>query len=103
MIQHELESQLASRFPDSTILVENESYMHSVPKGSETHFKVVVVSEEFEGKSLLARHRLVNETLSNQIARIRAMAVHAFTPSEFARRESSELASPNCMGGSKIR
>ena len=25
----------------------NESYMHNVPKGSETHFKVVVVSPEF--------------------------------------------------------
>ena len=27
--------------------VINESYMHNVPKGSETHFKVVVVSEQF--------------------------------------------------------
>lgn len=31
----------------------NESYMHNVPKGSETHFKVVIVSPEFQGKPLI--------------------------------------------------
>lgn len=33
--------------------VINESYMHNVPKGSETHFKVVVVSDKFEGLPLI--------------------------------------------------
>ena len=33
--------------------VMNESYMHNVPKGSETHFKVVVVSPKFEGQPLI--------------------------------------------------
>lgn len=33
--------------------VINESYMHNVPKGSETHFKVVVVSEKFDGLPLI--------------------------------------------------
>ena len=33
--------------------LRNESYMHNVPKGSETHFKVVVVSAQFEGKPLI--------------------------------------------------
>lgn len=31
----------------------NESYMHNVPPGSETHFKVVVVSEKFHNMSLI--------------------------------------------------
>lgn len=31
----------------------NESYMHNVPKGSETHFKVVVVSEKFNNQPLI--------------------------------------------------
>ena len=33
--------------------VINESYMHNVPKGSESHFKVIVVSKEFENVSLI--------------------------------------------------
>lgn len=43
--------------------VINESHMHSVPKGAETHFKVVVVSDQFDGLSLLQRHREVNTVL----------------------------------------
>lgn len=31
----------------------NESYMHNVPKGSETHFKVVIVSERFNNQPLI--------------------------------------------------
>jgi hypothetical protein len=31
----------------------NESYMHNVPSGSETHFKVVVVSDKFHNMSLI--------------------------------------------------
>lgn len=33
--------------------VINDSYLHSVPENSETHFKVIIVSEQFSGKSLL--------------------------------------------------
>lgn len=31
----------------------NESFMHNVPPGSETHFKVLVVSEAFDGLPLI--------------------------------------------------
>lgn len=33
--------------------VINESYMHNVPKGSESHFKVLVVSEQFRELALI--------------------------------------------------
>lgn len=39
--------------------LRNESFMHNVPKGSETHFKVVVVSSQFEGKPLI-QVKLIN-------------------------------------------
>lgn len=45
--------------------VVNESYMHNVPKGAETHFKVLVVSEKFESLPLIkvriARYRVFVE------------------------------------------
>ena len=48
----------------------NESYMHNVPKGSETHFKVIIVSEKFkEMKNLIQRHRAVNDTLAEELSR----------------------------------
>ena len=47
--------------------VINESFMHNVPRGSETHFKVVVVSNRFDQESLLKRHRLINEVLQEEL------------------------------------
>ena len=78
--------------------VLNESHMHSVPKNSETHFKVVVVSEQFEGKRLLARHRAINGLLADELAGgVHALALHTFTPSEWQARKGA-LESPNCRG-----
>lgn len=48
--------------------VINESNMHNVPKGSESHFKVVVVSMDFENLSLIKRHRMVNDVLKDELA-----------------------------------
>jgi len=42
----------------------NESNKHNVPANSETHFKVVVVSEAFAQQSLVQRHRAVNKLLA---------------------------------------
>ena len=48
-VQQQIEQQLQERFQPSQLEVVNESHMHSVPPNSETHFKVLVVSEAFEG------------------------------------------------------
>ena len=43
--------------------VVNESYKHNDPKGAESHFAVFVVSGSFDGRNVLARHRLVSGEL----------------------------------------
>ena len=45
--------KLTNQFSPLHLDILNESYMHNVPKGSETHFKVVVVSSQFENTPLL--------------------------------------------------
>ena len=49
-VQQHIERKLAEALAPFSLTVENESYMHSVPPNSETHFKVVVASAVFEGK-----------------------------------------------------
>lgn len=80
--------------------VENESHMHNVPPGSESHFKIVAVSEAFNGKMLIARHRLINKLLEDELQVIHALALHTMTPEEWAEKGAAP-ASPPCMGGSK--
>lgn len=52
-IELSIRKKLIDSLNPSYIKVINESYMHNVPKGSETHFKVIVVSDVFKDKPLL--------------------------------------------------
>lgn len=80
--------------------VENESYMHNVPAGSESHFKILVVSDQFDGQMLIKRHRLLNSILSEELTQIHAMALHTMTPDEWAEKGAAPT-SPPCEGGGK--
>ena len=81
--------------------VINESDNHNVPPGSESHFKIVVVSDDFEGKPLIARHRVLNKLLAEELhGPIHALALHTMTPAEWAEAAGAP-ASPPCMGGGK--
>ncbi|KAG4068317.1 hypothetical protein HA402_007837 [Bradysia odoriphaga] len=80
--------------------VVNESYMHNVPKGSETHFKVLVVSEKFQDLSLLKRHRLINDLVKTKLQGnfVHALSIEAKTPTQWDDTYKLEP-SPNCRGG----
>ena len=79
--------------------VINESYMHSVPDDAETHFKVVAVTQEFSGKSKVARHQQVYKLLAEEMSGpVHALALHLYSPDEWSK---STPVSPQCMGGSK--
>ncbi|CAD6993708.1 unnamed protein product [Ceratitis capitata] len=80
--------------------VINESYMHNVPKGSETHFKVLVVSEKFNDLTLIKRHRLVNSIVQEKLAGnfVHALSIEAKTPKQWDPNYIVEP-SPNCRGG----
>ena len=52
-IESSIRKKLKETFTPTHMDVINESYMHSVPKGSETHFKVVVISDKFSDMPLI--------------------------------------------------
>lgn len=81
--------------------VLDESHRHNVPPGAESHFKVTIVSDAFEGDSLVARHRRVNRLLADELqGPVHALGLHTHTPREWAARGESVPASPPCRGGS---
>lgn len=74
------------------------------PKGSETHFKVIVVSRKFnDARTPIAKHRLVNEVLKEEVAGpVHALSIVAMTPEKWQEKlEKGEIigASPSCRGG----
>lgn len=100
-IQALIEQKLASEFEADFLQVENESHMHNVAPGSESHFKVTIVSDTFRDQMLIARHRRVNKALEQEMQQIHALALHTLTPEEWQARGGQVSASPKCRGGGK--
>ncbi len=100
-IQASIEDKLASEFEVDYLQVENESHMHNVAPGSESHFKVTIVSDSFRDQMLIKRHRMVNKTLEQELQQIHALALHTMTPDEWAARGGAVADSPRCRGGGK--
>ena len=78
--------------------VHDESHMHS--RGQQTHYKAVIVSEQFAGLSPVRRHQAVYGALGGLMAQFRALALHTYPPDEW-QREAAVPDSPTCRGGSK--
>tara|TARA_Y100001934_G_scaffold14242_1_gene17506 strand:+ start:431 stop:685 length:255 start_codon:yes stop_codon:yes gene_type:complete len=80
----------------------NESFMHSVPPGSESHFKLVIVTESFDGVPRVRRHQTVNGILKDELAGpLHALSMETLTPEEWERKGGVVRESPNCLGGGK--
>ncbi len=102
MKQPLIERKLYQQFNPLHLEVINESHMHNVPPGSESHFKLVVVSEEFEGKRLIARHRMINQLLADELSDfIHALSMHTYSPTEWSALSTGVPDSPKCAGGER--
>jgi BolA family transcriptional regulator, general stress-responsive regulator len=100
--QQIIEQKLKSSFSPLHLEVIDESHNHSVPKGAESHFKVVLVSEEFKGKKLIERHRQVNKVLAEELREgVHALALHTMSPEDWFNHGGTVPDSPECLGGSK--
>ena len=73
-----------------------ESHMHS--RGLETHYKAVIVSPLFAGLNAVKRHQKVYATVGELMGQIHALALHTYTPEEWAAQGVAP-ASPTCRGG----
>ena len=100
-MQTQIKEKLTKEISATFIEVINETHMHNVPADSESHFKVTIISDEFEGKMLVARHRQINSILKEEISQIHALALHTMTPDEYFQKSGKSPESPQCEGGSK--
>lgn len=112
-VAQEIQTILRSSLADvSHCEIVNESYMHSVPKGSQTHFKIFVVSPQFEKTLPITRHRTIfaltkpfmrpadaDPSSPTFFHQIHALSIVAKTPEEWEReKDTVEKRSPACLG-----
>jgi stress-induced morphogen len=88
-------SQLNLSFNLENLFLENESFMHNVQPNSETHFKLVIVSNDFTELTNVKRHQCIYKALNDTMTRIHALSIQAFTLDEYLQNPII-LKSPDC-------
>ena len=76
MTGSELEALIKAGIPEAQVMI----------KGEGDHFEAEVISEQFQGSSLVARHQRVYATLGDRMGgEIHALALHTYTPEEWEK------------------
>jgi BolA protein len=95
-LQALIEEEVKKGFSVCHLVLENESQMHS--RGDpESHFKLILVSNDFEGVAKVRRHQSVYKVLSELMPQFHALALHLYTEKEWGAL--SELPTSSLCGG----
>lgn len=89
-VKDNISQKLSAAFAPESLDVADESHLHEGHAGhrpgGETHFRIHIVSQAFEGKSRVERHRMINTLLAAELAGpIHALAIRAMAPGEQQR------------------
>lgn len=99
-IQKIIKEKLQTNLNIKHLEIVNESDSHNVPSGSESHFKVIIVSNDFDDTKLVIRHKMVYKILSEELKTIHALALHTYNTTDWPDSDQFIRESPNCHGGS---
>ncbi|EHS64324.1 hypothetical protein PGT21_002664 [Puccinia graminis f. sp. tritici] len=88
--QESMEQRLIECFP---MAIERKVF--DVSGGCGQSYEVLIVSPEFAGKTTLAKHRLVNERLKDEISELHAFSQKTFTPEQYATVKENEQTKGN--------
>lgn len=97
-IQQQIEQNIINTFSIDFMELLNESHMHAGP-AAESHFKLTLVSSDFNDVSKVKRQQSVYKALSELMPQFHALALHTYTPAEWQSNEQAIPASPKCGGG----
>ncbi len=86
-MEQQVRDKLTNSLDPVRLDVVNESHLHAGHRGSpgtgDSHFRILIVSSAFAGQSRVARHRMVNDILKDELAnRIHALALSTYAPGE---------------------
>ena len=92
-VEEQIKQKLKSNLNIALLEVVNESAFHQGPVNAETHFRILVVSPDFEGLSTVSRHQKVYRVLAKELSGpIHAFSQKTLTPKEW---EAGSVISPS--------
>ncbi|KAK6204512.1 bola-like protein-domain-containing protein [Scheffersomyces amazonensis] len=93
-IEETIVEKLTTNFKPTYLKIANDSHKHSHHAGMrgasnvvESHFRIEIVSNEFEGKNMPSRHRLVYSVLDDELKNqgVHALQMKTKTPGEVSK------------------
>jgi len=96
-ITERIEKKLKEKFKPIYLKVINESSHHEAPVETETHFKVIIISDEFSNQIFISRHREIYNLLAQEFKDgLHALVLHTYTQKEWKDLQYAIVASPSC-------
>jgi len=93
-----IEQRINDTFSVLHINLENESHQHSGP-ATESHFKLTLVSNDFDGVMRVKRHQKVYQLMADLMANtVHALSLNLYTEEEWEKRGGKVEPSPACRG-----
>ncbi len=89
-VQETIQSKISAALSSELLEVHNDSHEHAghAHGGTETHFRVLMVSKEFEGMRKVARHQKIYQILSEELdGPVHALVLLTYTPAEWAEKQ----------------
>ena len=86
-VEKSLEMKLTEAFAPTELDIVDQSHLHAghagAPGGGESHFRIRIVSAQFDGLGRVARQRAINNVLKAELAGpVHALSLQALTPAE---------------------
>lgn len=90
MIERDLKDILEKKFNSGNVEITNNSHLHAGHAGSpgtgQSHFDILIVSDDFINQSRVTRHRMVNDPISHLFDKgLHALSLKLFTNDEYKR------------------
>lgn len=99
-MEETIRAKVGESLKPEELIIENESHKHGGP-ATESHFKLTVVAAQFDGLGAVKRHQRLYALLAEELnSGVHALALHLYSPMEWAEKQSAVPQSPNCQGGS---
>jgi len=103
MVEKNIVEKVNKAFTPDVFYIENESHMHSGPR-TESHFKLYVVSSQFDEMSRVERQRAVNDLLSEEFeGGLHALSLRLKTKVEHEKNGVGDFVSPTCASKNKVQ
>lgn len=97
-LREQILEKLNAEFKPMVLELVNESHLHGRPPGAETHFKLLIVSDKFQGMSRIDRQRAVNQCFEGARQQgLHALTQKTLTPQEWdEQKDKMDFQSPPC-------